>query len=242
MKRRDTLKTIVLGAVGTGVVATGVGCETEGSVQELENNKEEAKFEYGRTPKEKKHDQEVMAETFFTGAEMATLAVLCDLIVPADEKSGSATDAGVPEFLEFIVKDIPEHQLPLRGGLMWLNHESNKRFDLNFKAASVEQQKAILDDIAYPLKAGAQSSEFTAGIEFFNRIRNLTLTGFYTSKMGVLEDLGYAGNQSNIWDGVPEEVLKEHDVDYDPDWIARCVDQSKREVIAEWDEEGNLLT
>ena len=72
-------------------------------------------------------------------------------------------------------------------------------------------------------------------------MRNLTLTGYYTTKMGI-DDLGYKGNIPNIWDGVPADVLKEHDVDYDEEWLAKCVDQDKREVIAEWDDKGNLLT
>ena len=59
--------------------------------------------------------------------------------------------------------------------------------------------------------------------------------------MGIKE-LGYVGNQPNVWDGVPQEVLDEHNLSYDPEWIARCVDQSKRMDIAQWDEEGNLIT
>ena len=79
------------------------------------------------------------------------------------------------------------------------------------------------------------------GIKFFELMRNLTLTGYYTTRMG-MDDLGFVGNFPNTWDGVPEEVLKDHDVAYDPEWLAKCVDQSKREVIAEWDDQGNLLT
>ena len=242
MKRRDSLKTLVLGTVGTGLITTATGCETDNQVDKEQLDNQSEWPTYGRTPKELQHDQKLRDETFFNEAEMATLAVLCDLIVPADENSGAATEAGVLEFLEFIVKDIPEHQLPLRGGLMWLNHESNKRFDLAFKDATSDQQKAILDDIAFPMQEEAENLEMEPGIEFFNLIRNLTVTGFYTSKMGVIDDLGYAGNRPNIWDGVPEEVLKEHEVRYEPEWIAKCVDQSKRETAAEWDEAGNLLT
>jgi hypothetical protein len=72
-------------------------------------------------------------------------------------------------------------------------------------------------------------------------MRNLTLTGYYTSKIGI-EDLGYKGNTPNVWDGVPEDVLAQHDVSYDAEWIEKCVDQSKRGIIAEWDEEGNLIS
>ena len=67
------------------------------------------------------------------------------------------------------------------------------------------------------------------------------MTGYYTTKMG-WDDLGVTSNFANVWDGVPEEVLANHEVDYDPEWLAKCTDQSKRNDIAEWDEEGNLLT
>ena len=72
-------------------------------------------------------------------------------------------------------------------------------------------------------------------------MRNLTLTGYYTSKMGI-EDLGYKGNMPNVWDGVPEDVLAAHGLNYDPSWLAKCVDQSKRADIATWDDEGNLIS
>jgi hypothetical protein len=79
------------------------------------------------------------------------------------------------------------------------------------------------------------------GIKFFSDLRNLTLTGYYTTKIG-FDDLGYAGNRPNLWDGVPADVLKDHDVEYDPEWIAKCIDHDTREEIAVWDDDGNLLT
>lgn len=79
------------------------------------------------------------------------------------------------------------------------------------------------------------------GVTFFNKMRDLTLTGYFTSKMGIA-DLGYQGNSPNVWDGVPAEVLKDHDVDYDPEWVAKCLDVSKRMDTAKWDDDGNLLT
>ena len=128
----------------------------------------------------------------------------------------------------------------MRGGLMWLDGESNRRYNKVFKSCSDAEQLAIIDDIAYPAPDG-KKPQLSHGIRFFDLIRGLTLTGYYTTKMGI-DDLGYAGNIPNVWDGVPEDVLAEHDVDYDPEWLAKCVDQSKQGVIAEWDEEGNLLT
>ena len=123
---------------------------------------------------------------------------------------------------------------------MWLDSESNRRFDKVFSAANDSQQVQIIDDIAYP-DPDNKNPEMSHGIKFFSHIRNLTLTGYYTTKIG-LDDLGYKGNTPNVWDGVPAEVLKDHDVDYDPEWIAKCVDQSKRDIMAEWDADGNLVT
>ena len=146
----------------------------------------------------------------------------------------------MPSFIEFIVKDIPRHQLPMRGGLAWLDLEANRRFNMVFQNCTNQQQIEIIDDIAYPDDEG-KKPEMAPGRKFFSLIRNLTVSGYYTTKEG-FKDLGYKGNMPNIWDGIPEDVLAEHDVEYDPEWIAKCVDQSKRDVIAEWDDEMNLIT
>ena len=69
----------------------------------------------------------------------------------------------------------------------------------------------------------------------------MIVTGWFTSEVG-MKDLGYKGNIPNVWDGVPEEVLKDHSVSYDKDWIEKCIDQSKRNELAKWDEDGNLIT
>ena len=181
-----------------------------------------------------------MEEEYLNEHELETIADLCDIILPATDTAGSANDAEVPAFIEFIVKDLPYHQLPVRGGLMWLDQESNKRFNKEFKSLTDAQQIEIVDDIAYP-DPDNKKPDMAPGIQFFNLMRNLTLTGYYTTKMG-FDDLGYKGNTPNIWDGVPADVLAEHDVDYDPEWIARCVDQSKREEIAKWDDDMNLIS
>ena len=241
MKRRETLKTLLIGAVGGASAASTIGCKTDVPAGGNDGNKEVANNElYGRLPHEVERDQKLRAEIYLNDHELATIAVLCDIILPASETAGSATEAEVPAFIEFIVKDMPHHQLPMRGGLMWLDIESNRRFNKEFIAASQAQQIEIVEDIAYPDPEG-KNPAMAPGIKFFNLMRNLTLTGYYTTRMG-FDDLGYVGNFPNTWDGVPEEVLKEHDVSYDPEWIAKCVDQSQREVIAEWDDEGNLLT
>ena len=239
MKRRDSLKTLLVGTVAGATLGSTVGCKTDGkTIKEV--NGVVNKDLYGRVPKEIERDKKIAAEVYLNEHELTTIAVLCDIILPATADAGSATEAEVPAFIDFIVKDIPSHQLPMRGGLMWLDGEANRRFNKEFINCANAEQVEIIEDIAYPDEAG-ERPEMAPGINFFNRMRNLTLTGYYTTRMG-LDDLGYNGNYANVWDGVPTEVLKDHDVDYDPEWLAKCVDQSKRMDVAEWDEEGNLLT
>ena len=235
MDRRTTLKSLLLSSVAGGLVLNGCTTpETEVSQEETSNESSG----YGRTEPEKIIDQKLLAEQFLTESELETIAILCDIILPATADFGSATEAEVPEFIEFMVKDLPAHQVPLRGGLMWLDNRANHKFNLVFKALSPEQQIQLVDEIAYPQE---QPSELSPGISFFNLMRNLTLTGYYTTEMG-LKELGYAGNKPGVWDGVPEDVLKEHGLSYDPEWKSRFVDQDKRNDIAQWDEEGNLLS
>lgn len=233
MDRRDSLKSLLVGSVAGGLLVTG--CTPEASKEETQ---EPTLPGYGRTAQEKEHDKEVLAEIFLNEHELETIAVLCDIILPANAQIGGAVEAEVPAFIEFIVKDMPYHQLPIRGGLAWLDNHSNKLYNLEFKKLTREQQMAICDTIAYP---GKTAPELLAGEKFFTRMRNLTLTGYYTSELGI-KDLGYKGNQVNVWDGVPQEVLDEHGLAYEKEWLAKCVDQSKRMDIAEWDEDGNLLT
>ena len=153
---------------------------------------------------------------------MATITILADIIIPKDEVSGSATDAKVPEFIEFIVKDMPDHQTPMRGGLRWLDLHASRRYEKSFKSCSQEERISIVDEIAYPKKA---KPEVAQGVAFFNLMRNLTATGFYTSKIGV-EDVGYKGNTPNQWNGVPDDVLKQYGVAYTEKENKECVKYS----------------
>ena len=235
MDRRKSIKSIILGGVAGGLAINGCKPGTEGEAGAAEALVQEEKH-FGRTPEEKELLKKLYAEQFFNEHEMATLGVLCALILPANGTYGSATDAGVPDFIEFMAKDIPAYQTPLQGGLMWLDHKSNKDYGVEFKTATEAQQKEILDAIAFPDKENPTYEQ-----QFFSLIRNLTVTGYYTSKEGI-EDLGYKGNSPYVWDGVPEDVLAKHGKSYDPEWLAKCVDQSKRNDMAEWDDEGNLLT
>ncbi len=233
MDRRDSIKSIVVGSITGGLMLSG--CQPV--AQENNAAEEPASTLYGRTETEKAHDARVRKETFLTAHEMATVTVLSALIVPATATAGSAKDAGVPEFIDFIVKDIPSHQTPIRGGLMWLDHRAATLFGQDFVSCPESQQKQLLDEIAYPNDA---SPEVEQGAQFFARMRNLVLTGYYTSEMGI-KDLGYKGNTPNVWDGVPEDVLKKHGLSYDADWLAKCVDQDKRNITAQWDQDGNLI-
>ncbi len=233
MDRRESLKSMLVGSVAGGIIITGCapGNETPPAPVKAESSG------YGRTDYEKAHDEKVYAEVFLNEHELETVAVLCDIILPANADFGSATDAGVPEFIEFIVKDMPAHQLPVRGGIAWLDNYSNAEFGKEFKSLENDQQKLICDAIAFP---GKTKPEHLAGEKFFTRMRNLTLTGYYTSEMGI-KDLGYRGNSPNTWDGVPEEVMRETSVSYDKEWLDKCVDPAKRNNMARWDDEGNLL-
>jgi gluconate 2-dehydrogenase gamma chain len=138
--------------------------------------------------------------------EWKTVRILGDIIIPADERSGSATDAGVPEFIDDWLDFRGGILLAkIRGGLTWLDLECNRQFAHDFVDCSAAQQKQILDRIAYPKEAAPEDA---AGVAFFNALRDLVVSGFFSSKMGV-KDLPYLGNQMvTEWNGCPPEVLE----------------------------------
>ena len=148
----------------------------------------------------------------FTAHEWDTVRLLVDLIIPKDERSGSATEAGVPEFMDFMLGDDPLLAVPIRGGLAWLDHECDDRHGKTFVACSEGERVAVLDDIAWPRKAKPQHA---AGVAFFNRFRDLTASGFFSSRMGV-QDLRYIGNTFVAeWKGCPPDALAKLGVRYD---------------------------
>lgn len=226
MDRRKSLKIIGLGSLSTTVLIDA--CKLPDKKQEpaapdaLPGAGKTPDAGPDRQPQEIEHYNSVIATRFFTEHEMATIAILADIIIPKDEVSGSATDAGVPDFIEFIVKDMPQHQVPMRGGLRWLDRECYRRFQKSFKDCDNAQRIQVVDDIAYPQKAKPAMSQ---GGSFFTLMRNLTSTGFYTSKIGI-EDLGYAGNKPNQWNGVPEDVLKQYGLAYTEKELKECVSYS----------------
>jgi len=207
MNRRESLKALGIGTLSAGVLLEA--CKPKDN-KLAEDNKASAPAadEAGRQPFEIERDKKLNAEKFFTDHEMATITVLGDIIIPKDERSGSASDAKVPAFIEFIVKDMPEHQTPMRGGLRWLDLQCLQRYGHTFVDASSSQQIEMVTDIAYPKKAKPGMEQ---GVSFFNRMRDLTASGFYTSKIGI-QDLGYMGNAPGKWDGVPADVLKQYNI------------------------------
>ncbi len=230
MDRRESLKALAIGSLSAGALL--VGCDKKTDEKSVKEVKKEAKEEgYGRTEAEKEHDAKLMDEQFFTKDEMAAITVLCDIILPADDRSGSASEAKVPEFIEFTAKDQPSNQTPLRGGLRWLNIKSTKLFDKPFADASKAQQIQLVDLIAYPEKAAPENAQ---GVSFFNTMRNLTATGFFTSKIGIA-DMAYMGNQPNAWDGVPADVLKQYGLEYDKKTLAECLQNEDRGKMMTWD-------
>jgi hypothetical protein len=173
---------------------------------------------------------------FFTPHEWETVRALSDAIIPRDERSGSATDAGVPEFLDFILIDEPRlaeetsRQTAMRGGLAWIDLECQRRFDKAFVACTDTERTALLDDISRPpaptasdALGSAMSEEpptlpvLSHGRAFFASFRDLVATGFWTTKMG-MEDLQYLGNRYVAeWTGCPDEQLKKLGVSYPPE-------------------------
>jgi len=203
MNRRESLKAIGISTLSAGVLLDACKTKTkdESNVTVADKNASS-----DRLPEEMERDKKLNAWKFFTDHEMATITILGDIIIPKDDRSGSASDAKVPEFIEFIVKDMPDHQTPMRGGLRWLDMHCLKRYNNPFKDCNKDQQLELVNEIAFPGKA---KPEMNPGVAFFNRMRSLTATGFFTSKMGI-EDLGYLVNKPNKWEGVPVDIIKQY--------------------------------
>jgi hypothetical protein len=234
MNRRDSIKNLTFLSIGAGLLLEGCyGISREKIKRSL------TRYEYGRTLEEKLYDDKLFAEKFFTNQELFTLDKICNLILPPNE-FGSIRDAEVVQLIEFMAKDIPTYKEPLRNGLIWIDNESKKRFNNLFVDCDIAQQENIFDEIAY-YDPNKSISDYSEPVQWFNLVRNLTMTGYFTSEVGINE-LGYKGNIPNIWDGVPQDVLDQYGLKYDKDWLEKFVDQSKRNIIAEWDDEGNLIT
>jgi len=164
------------------------------------------------------------APKFFKPEEWKIVRLLADTIIPADERSGSASDAGVPEFIDYLMNDPTDtdlqrerRQTAMRGGLAWINNVCERRFSHGFAESTAEERKAVLDEIAFTRDEREQEAEMREpkdlrvvvqhGPSFFNSFRDLVASGFWSSKMGI-DDLGYVGNRFVAeWKGAPPEIL-----------------------------------
>jgi len=206
MDRRKYLKTLAASTAGVGLLLHG--CKPE---ETAKPETTATSLKYDRTPVEQEREQKLFAEKFFDAHETKPITILVDIIIPADATSASASEAGVPDFIEFIAKDMPRYQTPLRGGLKWLDVQCLKQFNADFASLTSAQQIQIVDQIAYPEQA---KPEMQQGVAFFNTMRDLTACGFFSSKIGIA-DIGYKGNSPNSWDGVPQDVLDQYRVKYE---------------------------
>ena len=179
--RRDILRTLTVGAVG-GSVLQVIPAKAAEYIHQMVH-KEKAAAPAGKySPK------------YFSAPHYATLIALCDFIIPKDEKSGGAVEAGAPEFIDLLTSENPEYQLKLGGGLFWLDGFCTDRHANVFVECTPEQKKEVLDLIAFR-KNAKQDAALSQGVAFFSFLRRLTCDGFYTSKIGIA-DLGYIGNTS----------------------------------------------
>jgi len=158
------------------------------------------------------------APRFFTAEEMQTVRALMDMIIPRDEKSGSATDSGAHAYADFVVSERDNrYQTAFRDGLAWFDAQARQRFGRRFHESAEADRAAIVELVAWPARAAA---EHRTQVDFFNRLRDLTASGFFSSRMGV-EDLGYQGGVFNpVWRGAPPEALAELGLSY-AEWDAK---------------------
>jgi hypothetical protein len=196
MKRRDVLKALLAAPAATMTWSDAEAAQAVSAAQTARSAVAAQPF----------------TAKFFTAAEFRLVRTLADIIIPKDERSGSASDAGVPEFMDFMMIDQPARQVAMRGGLAWLDSECHKRFDKPFLDCTDTQRAAVLDDIAWPATA---KPEFAHGVAFFTSFRDLTAAGFWTTRMGI-DDLQYMGNRSVArWNGCPDAALKKLGVRYE---------------------------
>ena len=189
ISRRDVLRTLAIGAAGGSVLQVI-------PLEAAEIAHQAVRKEKAATPAGK------YAPKYFTAKQYETLTSLCDTIIPKDEKSGGAVEAGAPEFIDLLTSENLEFQNRLGGGLMWLDSYCLDRSGKLYMETTPEQRKEIIELIAYRKNAKA-NPELHQGVAFFAFLRNMTCDGFYTSKIGI-EDLQYIGNVTRSeWPGCP---------------------------------------
>jgi gluconate 2-dehydrogenase subunit 3-like protein len=206
MNRRDALKAFAMVSAANLIDVTAPQMERAlRGVQSLAESGEPGA----------ENQQSSYAPKFFTRHEWQTVRMLADYVIPRDARSGSATEAKVPEFMDFLLADKDESEatkIAWRGGLAWLDNEARTRFNKTFITATDAQRRQILDDIAWPAKARPEMSH---GVAFFNRFRDRTASGFFSTFMG-WTDVQYIGNVFNPnWNGCPPAALQKLGVTYD---------------------------
>ena len=196
MNRRDMLASIAAGAAALSIPREGIEAAAAHAHDAVEA--EQQAQQQGQQPAHYVPKQ-------FTTDEYRLVRLLVDYVIPRDARSGSATQAGVPQFMDFILGEYPGNRTWMKDGIAWVNAECRRRFGKGFISCTDAQRRELLDAIAYPKRA---LDEDRPGVEFFNRFRNLTSSGFWTSRMGIA-DLGYIGNRPVMeWVGTPPEVLR----------------------------------
>jgi len=189
ISRRDVLKTLAMSAA-RGSVLQVIPLEAAEMAHQMVH-KQKAAAPAGK-----------YAPKYFTPKRYETLTSLCDTIIPKDEKSGGAVEAGAPEFIDLLTSENEEFQGRLGGGLMWLDSYCIDHYGQAYMECTPEQRKEVVDLIAYRKNAKA-TPELHQGVAFFAFLRNMTCDGFYTSKIGI-EDLQYIGNATRSeWPGCP---------------------------------------
>ncbi len=178
ISRRDILRNLAVGAAGGSVLQMIPAKAAEIAHEMIQQEKAASAGKY--------------APKFFTAHQYQTLLFFCDAILPKDEFSGGAVEAGAPEFIDLLTSENEEYQVTLGGGLMWLDNFSADRYEKTFLQCTQEQQKEVLDLIAYRKNARSDPA-LSQGVGFFAKLRMMTCDGFYTAKIGV-EDLKYIGN------------------------------------------------
>jgi gluconate 2-dehydrogenase gamma chain len=210
MRRRELLRLLAAGPVAAGFSWTEAEASAAGALAQTARSAPQAP---------------PFTPAFFTAHEYETVRLLADLIIPRDARSGSASDAGVPEFMDFLLAEEPKlpeasrRQTAMRGGLAWLDLECQRRFDATFVACRDDQRTALLDDLSQPPAVDPNADldpppTGSHGRAFFASFRDLTASGFWTSRIGVA-DLEFQGNRVVAeWTGCPPAALAKLGVRY----------------------------
>ncbi len=194
MNRREMLASIAAGAAALSIPREGLEAAAAHAHDAVE----------AEAVAERQGRQQAYVPKNFTDDEYRLVQLLVDYVIPRDARSGSATQAGVPQFMDFILGEYPGNRTWMKDGIAWMNAECRRRFDKGFISCSEAQRREVLDAIAYPRRARAEDR---AGVDFFTRFRNLTSSGFWTSRIGIA-DIGFLGNRPvGEWVGTPPNVL-----------------------------------